>query len=288
VQGLVMTPDGRRLAYAAKDRAGWHLVVEGAAGPALRSAPTSITFNPQGSEAAYLAEGSLFIGSKRIRPWDAARLLFSPDWKRVAWVKVDDIGRETVGIDDAALGRSSQIHAAGFSPDGARFGYSVLERVGSELKGLVMIDGAQSGPPLESYVREIAYSPARSAYWFGELGPKNHVLFRDGAPGDRWEFVTGRPCVAFSPSGAHSAYAAHRGGQQLLVVDGVPEPGGPNVLFGNSGLVFDDEREFHFFSSRGFDTPELVCAAVGRAPAPEESACVRKARRVFPADAAQP
>jgi hypothetical protein len=131
--------------------------------------------------------------------------------------------------------------------------------------------------------KEIDYSPANTAYWFGQLDSDEHVLFKEGLATDKWEFTTGTPAIAFSPSGAHSAYAANRAGQRLLVVDGAPEPGGPNVLSGNAGIVFDNEREFHFFHNSFPAGIELVCASVGEAPAPEASSCVQKARQIYPA-----
>jgi hypothetical protein len=284
IQDLTLSLNGRRLAYAALDNGSWRLVMDGTEGPPLSGPPGSITFNPAGDQVAYLAGGSLFIGPKRIRPWDATQLLFSPDWKRVAWMKKEPTGT-TVGIDDATLGRYYSLKATGFSPSGARFSYATLKEIDREYKGVVWIGGAQAGPLLKAMPKEIVFSPSDTAYWFGQLDSDEYVLFKEGMAGDRWKYITGTPAIAFSPSGAHSAYAATRPGERrMLVVDGISEPGGPNVMDGNAGIVFDNEREFHFLDmAAGL---QLVCASVGPAPAPESSSCVQKARQIYPAVAA--
>jgi len=113
----VISPDGKHLAYVAKDPNGKRVVVDGVEGklyPDIPEVPLSeagrpveIKFSPDSTRVAYVASRDkqcfVVVGGVEGKPYDYIKvggIIFSEDGKRVAYVGTRD-GKERVVVDGA-------------------------------------------------------------------------------------------------------------------------------------------------------------------------------------------
>ncbi len=287
----LFSPDGAHLAYAAKREGIWRVVLDGKEGPSLGSvSPFNLEFSRAGN-LAYLAdrEGTrhLFLDHKAVRPWPGSKVTFSPDWRRLAATLHQDGAR--VEVDDAPVGRGYRsIIAPTFSPSGARFAFFGRDAETGPFRAV--IDGTETGPPLDEVKIEDAsriYFPPGSekAYWFGKRDGAWRLYIDGEAQPGAWDLIQGKTAIAFGPGGKRHAYAAIRGREVFLVVDGKAERAEPFAFYPASGIFFDNEEEFHFLRVVPEESVGLTCAAGGPASAPR--LCPQKARKLFPQAKAQ-
>jgi hypothetical protein len=200
---LVVSPDSRRVAYAARRGARWLAVVDGVerevdgwisglmfspdsrhvAYGVLRGFPNS-TLSGKESFAVDGVEGKEYeqsIGGLR-------GFVFSPDSRRVAYVaELPPPGR------DSQAGRGKE--------------FVVVDGVEGKEYDLIDPEGSKGTPVFSPDSRRVAY--------VAQLGGKEFVVV-DGVEGKE-----GSGDLVFSPDGRRVAYLANRGDKQLVVVDGV-------------------------------------------------------------------
>ncbi len=288
IHSLVLSPDGSRMAYAARREEQWRVILDGAEGPALEHpGPNSLAFNRSGAALAYLGNPgggqSLMLNHKPVQPWPGGTITLSPDWQRLASTVYGE-GKTQVEIDGAKLGRPYRfVTARTFSPSGRRFAF--FGQDGEKGPYRAVIDGVEVGPPLDEVkiddVFRMYFPPdGEAAHWFGKSEGVWRLYIEGEAQPGAWDIIQGRPALAFSPSGKHWAYSAIRGRQVYLVIDGKAEPASPFVFFPASGIAFDNEDEFHFLKFIPEESVHLVCGAVGPSRSPR--LCPEKARKAFP------
>jgi len=126
IAGLAISPDGERLAYAARTGNRWAVVVDGREGPRHEGVMGQTpVFSPDGRHVAYGGrEGRRFfvvVDRKRGRDYDdlAGAILFGPDSARVVYSP--SVGRRrAVVVNEEELGLYERVddYSFVFSPDG--------------------------------------------------------------------------------------------------------------------------------------------------------------------------
>ena len=232
IAGLAISPDGERLAYAARTGNRWAVVVDGREGPGhegvLGQTPV---FSPDGRHVAYAGrEGRRFflvVDKKRGRDYDAlgGAIFFGPDSARVVYSP--SVGRRrAVVVDDEELGLYERVddYSFAFSPDGKHLAY----KAGDSTSWFIVVDGKRGrgyagvGHPV------FAPDGSKVAYVACDRcggGPREEAA--------KFVVVDGRRIgaaysdiadpIAFSADGRRMAFAARRGSAQLVVVDGKEE-----------------------------------------------------------------
>jgi len=198
---LALSPDGKRVAYAANNGKKWVVVVDGQAGPEFDgskySLPPGLSFSPDGKrlvcEIKRDKQRSTVVDGQRIGlEYDEAfGLSFSPDGKRMAYLARKG-GQSFAVVDDRPGAGYDEIQGLTFSPDSRRFAYGARQGA----KWLVVADGQAS----------MAYDPPEI---LGSMAP--------GLP-TSWHSVGLQP--RFSSDSEHVIFVAMSGGKWVVVVDG--------------------------------------------------------------------
>lgn len=179
-----------RLAYGARDGRGWRMVVDGRPGP-LYDEIGAARFSPDGSRLAYAA--------RQGRHWH----LVQGDQPGAPWDEIgthDNIGFSSDGNVAYAARRSGKWH---------------------------VVVGDQEGPPFDRILDGTpVLSPDGRRVAYGALRGKDAVAVVDGVAGPAWASFRAAP--AFGPGG-RVAYAADRGEGAFVVVDGVEHAAGDVV-----------------------------------------------------------
>lgn len=190
VNGLVFSPDGKRVAYGAMIHSGggdvWHLVVD---------------------------------GKETLLPYDSLSYLspaFTPDGRRLVYVALR--GEKTVVVVDGREGKAYDRVGAAipvFSADGKHMAYTARDYGRPEV---VVLDGKE-GPGFEAVpATSLVFSAAGDRFAYGgrrENGRWSAVV--DGVVGPEYDQVDR---LAFGAEGGRFAYHAKKGGRWVLVVDG--------------------------------------------------------------------
>jgi len=194
-ESLLFSPDGGRLAYSARDGEKWFVVVDGQAGPEFDAVGT-VVFNGNAEHFAYPA-------------WLGRNVL----------AVLDHCPSEPHRVDD-----TTRVDSVAFTPDGKRFGYTVLGfRGGGSTSGYAVVDGVK-GPD---------YSNGAFSLVFSESGSVAYVACasRDWPHGHDRHFVVMNgqeipveaisiDSLALSPDGRHYAYLSGKGHDRFVVLDG--------------------------------------------------------------------
>ena len=187
---IARSPDGQRVAYAAKSGAKWMVVVDGLEGKpcdGLLGLNPIIRFSPDGQRTVYGAiEG------------------------QASAIVVD--GDEYTTCDGVVPG--SQV----FSPDSRRFAY--FAKAGP--RWTAVVDG-QPGPVWEGVVTaSLTFSPDGSRLAFCAQVGGRWCIVADGVPGRPYPGILDlQPMIQFSADGRRYAFAAKLdGGMVTVVVDG--------------------------------------------------------------------
>jgi hypothetical protein len=211
----VMSPDGKRVAYAAmKANTRWSMVVDGQSGPEFEALSLPV-FSPDGRQVAYMAKRDnkhhllMLNGIEGPVYEEMICFFFSSDGKHLAYsarrgkkAYVVFDGKEGPGFDD--VGRPS------FTPDGKHLVYRALRAK----RWTLLVDAKEQGPFDD--VGPFAFSPDGGlAYWAQHDNAWRVVA--DGSSGTAvQEYISG---PAFSPRGRHMAYVGYRDGYFVVVQD---------------------------------------------------------------------
>ena len=180
-----------------------------------------------------------------------ASLRFSPDSKRLAYIAAHQgkgfvcviDGRESIAY--AAVGQDSPI----FSPDSRRVAYAAA--LAEDLTFYVVDD--EPGPEFMA-AAGLVFSPdsTRTAY-IGMERKDSARIVTDGVPSDPVEGIA-IPGIVFSPDSRRVAFAAFRGAEYMVIVDGQAGP-----IFQKAwNVVFSpDSQHVAYTSQKG--EGEFVC-----------------------------
>jgi hypothetical protein len=180
---------------------------------------TGVVFSPDGKHMAYAAlvspvEEFVVIDGKEDRPYNSVgKLSFSPDSRRVlytAW----RAGKSFVVVDGVP-GKAYDVIGyppQPFSPDSRRVAYLAVR----DGKKMVVVDGKEEGDYEE--IPWLWFSPnSRRLAYRAQRGRKEFAVV-DGQEGKRYDLIF---APTFSPDSRCVAYFAERAGKTFVVVDGV-------------------------------------------------------------------
>jgi Tol biopolymer transport system component len=253
---LALSPDGKRVAYAANIGKKWLVVVDGKAGPEVDggkfSAPPGLSFSPDGKRFAYTAktgnQWSVVVDGQAGASYDGIgpdSLVFSPDSSRVAYIA--RTGKRMVSvIDGRPSAEYEEIRGLVFSPDSQHVAYG--ERQGG--KWSVVLDGqpdvaydnlmyANRDPFIKQELgARLVFSADSKHLAYGALRRGKWVMVVDGKEGEEHDEI-GIGSPAFSPDGKRTAYSVRTGswvsvrtgpasGLWSVIVDG-KEVAGPRL-----------------------------------------------------------
>lgn len=270
---------------------GYVVVTNDGISPVFDKEPQQIFVSPSGAAIFTAAKGGrwhLYIGTEP-HDWSAdtfyPRLFPSADYKRLAGTFVDPAGQWMI-VDGRKYGPYRSVHQEfAFSPDNKAFAF-VMSKEGEPGRHVV-VDG-KTEHKLPETVGTLSLSLRNDLKPFTVVSDQKKEWLVEGSRPDRrkWHRIyqfNREPSVAFA--GKTYAYLAQAkaGGPWSAVVDGAPREleGVSEPL---SPLVFDNAGEFHFIARNG-KRVDLVCLSVGGLT-PEDSACLRKARRLHARKAA--
>jgi len=225
IESVTFSPDGRRLAYAAKRGQKQLMVVDGVEGPEYASVETPQAWSPDSRRLAYVARQEDFqrcvvVDGVRAGPYGGDRVMspvFSPDSKH--WAVLVEQGYANFLVFDGKRGPTYNSTDADtlsppmvkFSPDGRRVAYVVggsssiwrPQRVVVE-----SVEGIENKDKAEVHVGKVY----------------------DGGVGG----------LIFSPDSRRLAYVASRAAKSLVVTGSIEGPGYYSVELG--GLFSPDGR----------------------------------------------
>jgi Tol biopolymer transport system component len=235
LKSVILSPDGRHVAYQAALEDGFVVVVDG-----FKSRPFdaifkgSLQFSPDSRRwifAGRRADRRMVVldgvEGKGYESLGADGFVFSPDSKHVAyrairddkWYVVFD-GQEGPPYDGLFD------HAMIFSPDSRRFAFACEHGD----RNVVVVDGVESKPFTTGNQDGLRFSPdSRHLVSEVRIGDKMRIV-TDGVDGELYDMVSH---VRFSPDSKRMVYAAGLGKKQVAVIDGVEGPLCDGVIDGH-------------------------------------------------------
>jgi len=238
---VVVSPDGKRVAFRARQGDARFVVVDGKPQTAYDDVDNPV-FSPDSSRLAYAANrGGVWkesipdiVGGKWFivvdgtpgEEFDSVVLtsdlvfpnlspLFNRDGSRMAYRA--GLGKKHFVVVDGKRERDADhIHPMAFSPNGKRLAYVAV----TGKSWTLMVDGQPTGD-FDAVSFDLAFSPdSRRVAFPAKVGEKWGMVV-DGVRGELFDIVSS-PC--FSPDGKRVAYTALSGGKRLVVVDGKKGP----------------------------------------------------------------
>jgi Tol biopolymer transport system component len=220
--GVVFSPDGRRLAYAALKNGRWFAVVDGKAGTEYDQVG-ALVFSPDGRRVAYGAKKGdkwLMAVDGQVGPECEAigSPVFSPDSKRVAygarkgisWFVVVD-GQPEPGYD--AIIEGSWV----FSSNGKRVAYAAVKNG----RWFAVVDG-KAGTEYD-LIGALVFSPDEKRVAYAAAKDNKWLVVVDSQAGQEFDQAA-KGKLLFSSDGKRVAYDAKRGDKCFVVVDGQAGP----------------------------------------------------------------
>jgi Tol biopolymer transport system component len=255
--GLALSFDGTHFAYPAFRDKKPLLVIDGQGGPVYDNrglsigGPKDLIFSPDGKRLAYVAaEGSLrhlsfrlVVDGKAGAEYDEIfNLIFSPDSKHIAFAA--EIGKHLTVVEDGHPGTEyDEIYGPAFSPDSKHVVFGAQQGK----KSFVVVNGQEGTydsltawgvtdrTNSHDMSRPIYGVDSQSSVAYDDL---SHIALRGVFVGVLPEFTH----LAFSSDGSHMAYAAKKGGEWVIVVDGRVTAECKETGYGSPALSPDGKR----------------------------------------------
>ena len=144
IEGLVFSPDSKRLAYHARSKGKWSVVVSDQKGPEFINVGTMILFSPDGRRLAYPAcdkDGWLIFCDSKKGPVfaEVGDPVFSPDGKHLAYRAVKE-GRAVAICDGRESGTFDEVTRVVFSPDSKHLAFAA----GRKGEKFMVCDGVET------------------------------------------------------------------------------------------------------------------------------------------------
>jgi WD40 repeat protein len=253
------SPDGKRVAYAAKRDGKQFIVVDGKEGKKHGSVG-KITFSPDGRRIAYLSipgnieeamlKGRWSVVIDGVQGKEYAYIaapVFSPDSKRMAYVAVGGLPTAPksrgVVVDGVEYGKKyDAVSVPMFSPDSKQLIYSA--RRGKQ--GLLVANGQEYKSPemfVSADLKKMAYRAKLAGKWTtircGLTAPAPIT------PSLIWKYAR------LSPGGKHMASIATHDGKEHVVLDGKEGKGYGSILPGTIAFSRDGARVCYVASHTG-------------------------------------
>ena len=255
LETIVLSPDGRRLAYIAIVDEKSIMVVDGLEGKSYDAISGAPIFSPNSQRVAYLAvagteqmvvvdgiEGSPYegIGRHAVCTLEGddqvcSEILFSPDSQHVAFVALDNGAVFTV-VDDLPAETYFSIVGLTYRPDGAKLAF-VAGGFGDRV-----VVGSEEQPEYENILASsIVFSPdgQRLAY-VAEEADQQFVIV-DGIEGERYDQVE-TTSIVFSPDSRRLAYLAVKERGPFAVIDGAAGETYDRIMPGSLQFSLDSGR----------------------------------------------
>jgi len=276
---IVFSPDGTRIAYAARLAAageGVCLVVDGAESKAYPAVSKPV-FSPDskhvacitGQESSVTADGVkgkgfLIVDGKEVRQVELTdAVIFSPD--SAHWVCAVSNGGKWVVVKDGVDGKQYDgiLGSPVFSSDSKHMAYlavldgkTVVVRDGEEGKKYMLLPlGGPNSFMLNDLKPMFSPDSQHFAYVAGE--DNKYFIVMDGVEGKKYSLSVSVPL--FSPDSKHLAYCAvEKGGSVLVVRDGVEGKEYRGVV----GLLYSPDSSRLAYAA---DTPKGWCLVVNDA-----------------------
>lgn len=237
---LVFSPDSRHIAYEARSGDRWQVVVDGASSPACVSYFEKPQFSMD-SARIYLIENTDKLMQKKLVVSDLSfNRLFSKEFNarhtvlnearsRLAAVSDNEKGQQwltLLSIEKTKIGSREETHYSAinepvFGPDGDDVAYAAVR----DGKAFLVLNGKETPLPEGQVAGSPVIRPARMGA--GILIAINggifmhHALASDGGNEPLYDEAAD---IAYSKNGSLYAYAARRGGNCFVVVNGSEGP----------------------------------------------------------------
>jgi glycosidase len=259
---VTVSPDGKRLAYAAEREGCTVVVVDGMEGEKFNlMGRYDPIFSPDSERVAYAAARGrrqlVVLDGVPGKEYDYAGWpRFSPDGKHVAYGAAGGDGEYMV-IDGLEGEKYDSVRWVVFSPDGGRYAYTA--RQGDQ--SFLVIDGVE-GEGYNSVDRPVFSADGKHIAYSARRG-RQSVMVVDGVESEQ-EYGSSRQ-PAFSADGARFAYSARRGRESFVVVDGVEQKAYEDIVlptFSPDGkrlaYLAQQDEVWHFVidgvEGRGYDS----------------------------------
>jgi Tol biopolymer transport system component len=227
-QGLIFSDDSRHLAYVAgtADKK-WRLVYNGEPGPAFDEIK-HVTFSPDGSRLAYAAKtaGTWRLVEKESKSPEYTmihHIAFSPDSTSLAYVAQTKKGFFMVRDGE----KSNRFEAISgqpiFSPNGRRLAYSVAEKSsnGGDMGfAMRLVVDNKPGRPYDFIGAYLFSRDGEQLAYIAEKEKKKMIVLNER----ELETYDSVGIPVFDPRGRHLAYQAQDGGRSHMIKNGVKGP----------------------------------------------------------------
>ena len=277
---LTFSPDGKHLAFAARDRDDGFVILDGEKQTAYEAViDGTVQFTPDGRRLAYVAAEDqkwfvvlrdLAAGKDRELPAfdNVGEVTFSPAGDRLAFVaRVADKQFVVLGEDRHRPHDGIVPESLAFSPDGKRFGYRVDETLTRQFMVLDPPDpslaagsaatapstrpadapppGRQIGRQYDSVLAGPVFSPDSKKVIYVALKDRKQFVVVNGVEEERYDGIGGGS-FTFSPDGKRLAYAARNGPAWFVCYDGRVS----RAYHGVFGITFTPDSRFVCFAGR--------------------------------------
>jgi hypothetical protein len=232
---MVISPDGRHIAYVVRHDNGKHVVVDGVEGklypdiPEVRLSeagrPSEIRFSPDSKRVAYVASRDkqcfVVVGDVEGKPYEFIKvggIIFSDDGKRIAYVARREEKEIVVvdGVEGKPFDYISDLSSL-FTNDLKTVSYIGVRRQGPAQNSVLVVNGVEIMEEEyinSSYPREPGNPPA----YVIKRGEKWHVML-NGKLGPPYDQIGNN--IIFSHDKKHVLYRASQGVYDFIVLDGV-------------------------------------------------------------------
>jgi hypothetical protein len=205
----IFSPDSKRLAYSAKDRGSWFIVLDGHKGPEFDDAWPPV-FSPDSTKVAYRASKNgkwlVMIGNQPGPVYDrVGKPAFSPDSSVVAYSAVEK-GKAFLIVGDKKIEKEKHCDNVVFSRDGSEVNCWDIEKAGKRQSMLIW---DEVGPRFDEVGLHPAFSPdvKTAAYWIKDGNKQRIAVGKKKGP--KFDAVDRNP--VFSPDGSKVGYVALKG-----------------------------------------------------------------------------